>query len=188
MCQCTRCFPAVGGAQRENWLPAAGYPRPCYQIGLDGKSRTVLALGDKLHAFVTPGSWTEGYREARLYRARIGTNVWQRAGWAFTKGTPYRLLTPGLLQAGRDHADLGGGYVYAYATRYAPSRPESDGHSVQRGPNGGEIMLLRAPRGGDLLSKAVWRLFAGLDGAGRPTWTADPARMRPVIVDRNGVG
>ena len=72
-----------------------------------GKTYGLLAIGDTLYAFVSPGSNGDNYREARLYRAPLGTGDWVRARWAFDKGSPYRIVLPTFLQAGRDYADGG---------------------------------------------------------------------------------
>jgi hypothetical protein len=97
---------------------------------------------------------------------------------------PARLHAPTFLQGGRGDSE-GGPDLYAYAVRFAPTLDQ--GASIQRGPRGGEVLLLRAPRTGGLQTRA-WKLFAGLDGAGHPRWTPQPASAQPVIVDRNGVG
>src|SRR5690348_7776853 len=41
-----------------------------------GKTYGVLALGDTLYAFVSPGSNAANYQEARLYRAPLGGGPW----------------------------------------------------------------------------------------------------------------
>lgn len=174
------CFPLFPGDLAENNQRSA-----CYRKGRAAKSYGALALGDRLYAFLTPGSLTQGYKEARLYAAPLGSNAWRRAAWAFTKDGPGRLLSPGLLQAGRNHADLGG-HVYAYAARHAPT--ESDDLSIQKGPRGGEVALLRAPKGADLLQRSAWQFLAGVDGAGRPSWTGEEGRLTAAITDRQGVG
>ena len=65
-----------------------------------GKTYGVLALGDTLYTFVSPGSNSANYREARLYRAPLGTDRWTRAGWAFTDAGPERIILPTFLQDG----------------------------------------------------------------------------------------
>src|SRR4051812_42349763 len=112
----------------------------------DGKSYGVLALGNTLYAWISPGSNARTLDEARLYAAPLGTNAWQPAKWAFTKGDPSHVILPTFLQAGKDYG-AGGNHVYAYAARYAPT--VAGQLSVQKGPDGGEIALLRAPRNGD---------------------------------------
>ena len=148
-----------------------------------GKSYGLLALGDTLYAFVSPGSNVANYREARLYRAPLGTGAWRRAGWAFEKNGPERIVLPTFLQAGKGYS-AGGRYVYVYAPRYAP---KGRGLSVQGGTGANGIALLRAPRD-DLMDRQSWQYFAGLDRDGDPRWSGKPGALRPTINDAAGVG
>lgn len=175
-----RCFPRRATAD----LRDAG--RQCDERnGLHGKAFGLLALGGTLHAFVSPGSAATNYREARLFSAPLGTNYWRRATWAFTRNAPDRLISVAFLQAGQDlrHAPT---HVYAYAPRYAPVDPSR--LSIQKGSSGGEIALMRAPRGADLQRRDSWRFFAGHDAEGGPLWTSGTAALRPAIVVPQGVG
>lgn len=171
------------------WAPPALRERrpvsACRGAGLDGKSTGILALGSDLYMWITPGSYTKAYREARLYKAPIGSNDWTAASWAFTPADGVQLLKPTFLQAGPDGADVAD-YLYAYAAAYAPVQKER--LSVQLGPNGGELHLMRAPRGSSLLAEASWQFFGGLTPSGDPTWVAEVGRSRPVLTDRNGMG
>src|SRR4051794_7101587 len=151
-----------------------------------GKSYGLLALGSKLYAWISPGSNARNYDEARLYSAPLGTNSWTPAKWAFTKDDPARIILPTFLQAGKNYV-LGGGFVYVYAPRYAPT--VAGQLSIQATPGGsGEIALLRADRKKDLLAKTSWEFYAGLDQSGTPKWSPDPSQLKPVITDKNGVG
>src|SRR3954452_5436487 len=147
-----------------------------------GKSYGVLAIGRTLYTFVSPGSGAANYREARLYRAPLGTSAWQGADWAFTSGGPEHVILPAFIQAGPGYAG-GGSYVYAYAPRYAP---RGRGLSIQAGTGTNGITLMRAPTGG-LMDRDSWQYFAGLAG-GRPRWSDDPAALRTAMQDRAGVG
>jgi hypothetical protein len=163
-----------------------GPARPCYRRGRHGKSWGVLARGDQLYLWVSPASapWFL-YDEARLYRARLGTNEWTRAGWAFAETDPVPLIEPTFLQAGRDHADLDD-FLYVYAPRRAPVTLAY--HDVQRGARGGEVVLMRVPEAGDPMRREDYEYFAGADAGGDATWTRDPARARPAFADPSGVG
>src|SRR3954465_12232240 len=149
-----------------------------------GKTYGVLALGDTLYAFVSPGSNAANYREARLSRAPPGGGPWTRAGWAFTDRGPERLVLPAFLQDGRGYAG-GGPWVYAYAPRYAPRTPGR--LSIQDGTGSNGIVLMRAPRD-DLMDRGSWQFFAGLGRGGGPLWSADPGGLRPVLNSAAGVG
>jgi hypothetical protein len=173
------CIPPMGD------LVEGARGRPCSKKGVRAKAFTMLALGDQVFTFFTPGSSALNYVEARLRAWRIGSNDWRRAGWAFTRRDPYPLLAPAFLQAGRNYADIGD-YVYAYAPRYAPVAPSK--LSIQKGPGGGQIALLRVPKSADLLDRSRWQLYAGQDGAGRPRWTGSEGAAEPAFVDAAGVG
>jgi hypothetical protein len=184
-----RCFPLFRG----NFVDRArrhGRAFPCYGRATSGKSRSVLALGDTLYSIVTPDRLTAGYEEARIYKTRIGRSDWQRAPWAFESDGRYPIIFPAFVQAGRDHRDAADGWIYAYATRYAPTVPRGQRRfSLQRGPRGGEVTLLRVPRGADVMDRRNWSFFSGTAGAGgAPSWTADQDEAEGVFFDRNGVG
>src|SRR4051794_17185016 len=149
-----------------------------------GKTYGVLALGDTLYAFVSPGSNAANYQEARLYRAPVGGGPWTRAGWAFTDHGPERLILPGFLQDGPGYR-AGGPWVYAYAPRYAPRTPGR--LSIQDGTGSNGIVLMRAPRTG-LMDRGSWQFFAGLGQGGGPLWSADPGALRPALNSAAGVG
>jgi hypothetical protein len=171
-----RCFPKIG-------MMADPGPNPtCKGQGLAGKTWGVLALGDMLYAWISPGSNVMAYKEQRLYRAKLGTNSWTKASWAFKPGDPYPLLHPAFVQAGRNHGDLSG-YVYAYAPRLAPTSKTF--LSIQKSGGRGEIALLRVPKSANLMDRRKWQFFAGMVD-GKPTWTTSMAKIRPVIVDAAG--
>ena len=152
-----------------------------------GAQRMLRRAGPRPNALrlVSPGSGAVNYKEARLYAAPLGTNAWRRAGWAFTKDDRGRIILPTFLR--REGLGQGVGYVYVYAPRYAPN--QANRLSLQRTPGrGGEIALLRAPRGSDLMRRDSWQFFAGLDQSGQPRWSGDAHQLQPVITDQNGVG
>ena len=94
------------------------------------------------------------------------------------------MLSPTMVQAGWAYADIPD-YVYAYANRYAPEFPDDSVTDIMLG---GQVYLLRAAKGADLLSRSSWQFFAGLDANGAPGWTGDSAAKRPAITVPTGVG
>lgn len=175
-----RCVPILPPVEADTSVRSI-----CRGIGLNGKVRGMLALGDQLYGWWTPASAMHGYKEARVIRNRIGTNEWAITPWKLDAKLPQRLIYPVFMQAGQDHADLSD-YIYVYACRYAPIQSAS--LNVQAGPNGGEIFLLRLPRGADPMVNTNYQYFAGLLPHGSASWSASNAAARAVIVDRNGVG
>ncbi len=159
------CFAPAGGLVDRRAFPRV--TAVCQGRGLHGKSWSMLALGGSLHMFVSPGSGTAGYDEGRLYRAPPRSNAWTRASWAFTRRDDPPLVAPMFVQAGRGGADAP--FVYAYAARHAPA--PGTGLGLQRGPDGGQIYLLRAAKAANLLDRASWEFFAGTPGV--PAWSRD---------------
>jgi hypothetical protein len=161
---------------------------PCYRKESRAKSRSLLALDGYLYAHLTPGSAEGSYREARLYRSKLGTNDWDRAPWAFTPTGRYPIIAPAFLQAGKNQS-AEPNWVYAYAIRFAPIGGATK-QDIQLGPLGGEITLMRAARsaGVDLLNPASWKFYAGLSGDGQPIWTPQQDQAKGVFFDKNGVG
>lgn len=156
----------------------------CHRIGRHGKSWGALALDDQLHLWISPGSSAaELYREARLYRAPLGANRWTRAAWAFSLSDPVPVVQPTFLQAGQNHADLD--HHYIYAIRHAPVETRL---GIHRSAEGGQLMLMRAAKGSDLLLRENYEYFAGRNTDGEPIWTGNPARQQPVFTDPAGVG
>lgn len=142
-----------------------------------GKSNGILSVGGTLYMWVGPGSNTQAFTEARLYRSTDRGASWTAADWAFTAADG--IFLPTFAQFGRDYAGARDDFVYAYAMHLK----DPQAFEVQRP---GEIALLRAPRG-RLMERGAYSFFAGMDG-GSPRWTPDIAARRPVFEDPNGVG
>ena len=80
--------------------------------------------------------------------------------WRFTAGFGY----PTFLNFGRAYAGARDEYVYACSPDGAGAYKPVD-----------RMVLARVPRG-RIRERAAYEFFAGLDDAGRPSWTADIAR------------
>lgn len=174
------CMAPVPGFKADTRPYVAG--TPCYGKGLNGKTRGLLALGEDLYLWLTPGASTTGYKKATLVQGPFGQNSWT-PGWSLSNSTAPAVIFPTLLQAGQDHRDLD--YVYTYAVGYAPYDPSR--LSVQRGPNGGEVYLLRARRTAVLSQRSSWQYFAGLNGS-TPRWSSSGSAAKQVLRDKNGAG
>jgi hypothetical protein len=77
--------------------------------------------------------------------------------------------SPAFLNFGRDYAGARDGFVYTY-TQDGPSAYESDN----------SLLLARVPKE-RIRDRGAWEFFMGLDGGGRPRWTADVAQAGPVF-------
>ena len=60
------------------------------------------------------------------------------------------MLSPAMVQAGRAYADIPD-YVYAFSIRYAPEFPDDSESDIMLG---GEVYLIRAAKGANLLSRS----------------------------------
>lgn len=183
------CFPLLPREWIDNRKPQPGHKNPCKGKSINAKSVSMLALNDSLYMWLTPSSGPWGLAEHRLYQGRVATNTWKRADWSLTPNVTNPLLSPVFLQAGKNYEEIRD-YVYAYAGRHAPV-PDATVISpvwLHKGPGGGQIALLRAPKDSDLLVRSNWELFTGLNGSGDPTWTKTWSAWKPVFTDPNGVG
>lgn len=144
----------------------------------DGKSYGIVSVGGRLYKWVSPGSGTQNYQEARLATSTDNGATWTKANWAFTQQDA--LVLPTILQFGRDYAGARDNYVYHYAIRLT----NASSLQVQKP---GMIDLMRVPRD-RIMDRAAYDFFAGLDSAGNPRWVKDIKARVPVFQDPNGVG
>lgn len=156
-----------GGVGASNPPPPSG-----------GKSYGMLALGDTLYAWVSPGSATANYDYTRLHRSTNGGRNWTAASWRFLESD--RVILPTILQFGRGYAGARDDYVYTYAPRLKNA-------SSLRVQVPGEIDLMRVPRG-SIMTRNAYQFFDGLNSDGSPRWTATLANREPVFRDPAGVG
>lgn len=139
-----------------------------------GKTRTILAVGETLYFWRSPGSDVSGVDYQRLYRSDDHGARWRDTGveWTFDD---HGIGLFAMLQAGRGHA--GERYVHIYATELH--------ERIWEVQVPGEIVLLRVPTD-SLEHQAAYRFFAGLDSAGEPTWGTHGQRV-PVHRDARGL-
>jgi len=145
----------------------------------DGKSYGIVSIAGVLYMWRGPGSGTDSYQDARIYKSTNHAASWSGADWTFTKST--RLIMPTILNFGKDYAGARDQYVYHYFIRLQGDPGSLEVHKP------GKIDLARVPRG-KLMDKNSYEFFAGLDGQGNPAWTPDQSQRKPVFEDGNGVG
>jgi len=145
---------------------------------VEGKSYGILALRDSIYLWISPGSDTQNWSSARLYRSGDGGRSWEPTS-VILSGEADSLGVPAFIQHGRDHEWSRDGYVYVYATGIT----DIGQWEVQRP---GRIFLLRV-REDSISSPGAYRHFAGLDPDGEPTWNEDSQTRQPVFEDPNGV-
>lgn len=149
-----------------------------YPATFGGKSYGILALGNTLYMWVSPGSNTQNYEEARLYRSTDGGASWSGASWAFSKNDG--LILPTFLQFGKGYQGARDEFVYIYANHLK----DSSSLKVQKP---GEIALIRVHKN-SIMDRSAYQFFSGFDGGGNPLWTNDIKNRVPVFMDPNGVG
>lgn len=161
-----------GGKDAERPATVDGKP-------VDGKSWGMVAVGETLYMWVSPGSpLSDMRREARLYRSQDGARSWTPASWAFTLDDA--LMIPTICQFGRGYEGARDGYVYHYFLH-----PRNDISDHIQKP--GTVYLARSPKE-RLMERESYEFFAGMAGA-EPRWTRRVEEKQPVFEDReNGVG
>lgn len=142
-------------------------------FGEHGKSGGVLAVGDRLYAWLNTqnGAWPDV--DQALIWSDDGAATWERSRWVFAKGKgglkPATFLNFGKGYTGAPD-DLRG-YVYFYGQRQGEDQ---------------NAYLGRAPQD-KLTDRAAYEFLCGTDDDG-PRWSPDPDKARPVFSDVHGTG
>ena len=145
---------------------------------ITGKSYGIVAIKNTLYMWVSPGSDSDGFKEARLFFSTDSGGTWKKAEWAFSADEG--LLNPTFLQFGRGYEVARDRFVYVYAVIIK----DSSKLEVQKP---GEIALLRVLKHKILFRKA-YEFFSGIDNTGKPVWAPEISKHVPVFQDENGVG
>jgi len=149
-----------------------------------GKVWALISVNATLYAIgaVWPGtagvSTISSPMEARLLWSSDRGSSWQYTNWTFYDSSTTDFFYPtGFAQFGKDNEGARDGYVYLYGAR---SPQETSGLE-------GLLYLVRVPSG-QLLAKAEYQWYAGLDAQGAPIWTSERANREPVFADTTGLG
>jgi hypothetical protein len=102
---------------------------------------------------------------SRLGWSKDHARTWNWADWKFTTS----FGCPTFLNFGQNYAGARDGFVYVYSQDADSAYVPAD-----------RMVLARAPAD-RLTEQKTWEFFAGLDPAGKPTWTADIAARRGVF-------
>ncbi|MFQ6098614.1 MAG: hypothetical protein ACE5O2_12880, partial [Armatimonadota bacterium] len=130
------------------------------QPAIRGKTSSgVLSVGGAMYLYVVEQDvWTNN----RLWRSTDFGMSWKDLGPVFNEpGAAF--ADPGVLQFGRDYDGARDDYVYGYS-----EKPWPDG-----------LALFRVPKH-RLAERPAYEFFSGFDAAGRPKWTRDIGRQKPV--------
>ena len=143
-----------------------------------GKTAGILFVDGTLYARINlqDGRWPN-VDHFLAWSTNLGA-TWVQADWRFPKGQgnfqPARFLN-----FGEDYSGVPpnlAGFVYIYG----PRQPAQASQPI-------ELFLARVPKD-KLRVRAAYEFFQGLSPSGEVRWTMDPAQMRPVFGDANGVG
>jgi hypothetical protein len=135
-----------------------------------GKAHALLSIDGVLYMVIT--------EQDEWMRGRLAWSADHGASWTLTPDWTFdepggAFAAPAFLQFGRDYQGARDGYVYGYSEKV-------------RGCYQPDLVMFRAPKG-QLKGRKAYEFFAGLDGSGRPHWTADLNKMKPVFSDPNGI-
>ena len=108
--------------------------------------------------------WVRNVGNAQLLWSPDRGKTWQ---WGFKMETGFG--SPAFLNFGRNYAGARDDFVYTYS-QDGPSAYDSDN----------SVALARVPKQ-RIRERGAWEFFAGLDGSGRPLWTADVTHRGPVF-------
>jgi hypothetical protein len=167
-----------GDADDYSGINVWGGLDPENPAGFGGKSYGILCVDGVLYMWVSPGSDTNNYSEARIYESTDHGAHWSGADWAFTQSDG--LILPTFLQFGRDYAGSRDDFVYVYANHLK----RSDALAVQIP---GEISLMRVHRS-SIMDRDGYEFFTGIDGSGLALWDPDMSARAAVFENPEGVG
>jgi hypothetical protein len=138
-----------------------------------GKTGGILAVGNRLYAWLNTQNGTWPDVDQALIRSDDRAATWVRSNWVFPRGKG-NLKPATFLNFGKGYADVPDhlrGYVYFYGQRQGEDT---------------RTYLGRAPVQ-KALDRAAYEFLTGFD-QGRPVWETDAAKAYPISVDINGTG
>lgn len=179
---------AEGKALGSVWADPRHYNRkPTGMLAVDGngdgKCELYLAV-QNLHTAPCPDCFNDA-PDASVVRSDDYGVTWQDTDGPMFTG--HKFTTVLLLDFGKggEHARVLGpqdsGCAYAYGIDYNWRDPADPGL-----PSTTDLYLARVPVG-RIQERSAWRFFAGLGADGKPAWTPDIERRRPVLHDARTV-
>ncbi len=171
-----------GGRTDYSGFNIAGGKNAPHPPPFPGKSEGLLAIGDTLYL------WREGkasdnanFSSSELYRSDDLGATWRSTGVDFSRNKgafpagDEGFFALAFCQFGRGYTGTPDSFVYIYAPDVIDPT-----HWNVRKP--GRVNLLRVPRE-RIEKRQAYQFYAGLDGAGKPRWTASIAERKPVWQD-----
>jgi hypothetical protein len=111
------------------------------------------------------------FTNSKLAWSKDYMKTWTWADWHFAD----TFGCPEFVQFGKNYQGARDNYVYIVS--------QDNDNPYHYWPN---IVMARAPKH-EVENRAKWEFFAGLDKAGKPVWTADLYRRKPIFTDPKGV-
>lgn len=133
------------------------------------KASGLLMVDTVLYMFVRNYRVADDFRHSRLAWSKDGARHWQWADWHFA-GT---FGCPEFVQFGPGYSGARDGFVYVVSQ----ANDSAYGYSP-------DIVMARAPKA-RVAERAAWEFFAGMEN-GRPQWSRDIERRRPIFTDPQG--
>jgi hypothetical protein len=146
-----------------------------------GKSWGIISIDGIFYMWRSGAASADCFEFQKLYKSEDHGAAWEDTGVEFNVDSFNRsrgFFVPTFLQFGQDYNGARDNYVYIYA-------PEVKS-LVWELQIPGEIALIRVPKG-TMASQEHYEFYAGRDESGKPIWTHDGDRRRPVFYDANGV-
>jgi hypothetical protein len=178
---------SAGSINASNASNVYGGQNGLHPATIKGKAGSIIAIGSDFYAIGSvwqpndPG--TNGFGAPSHSEIEYSTGnaySWKSnySNWIFcSDGTdPSGFCPIGFVQFGAGYSGAPDGYVYIYGTT-----AQNFFRDALPGP--AYTYLARVPKN-QLLTKASYEVFSGLDSSGNPTWNADWTQMRPVFTDR----
>jgi len=136
------------------------------QPAIRGKTSSgVVAVGDAIYLFVVEQDvWTNNH----VWRSTDSGLTWTDLGPMFNEPKA-AFADPGIIQFGPGYRGARDEFIYGYSEKPWPDA----------------LALFRVPKD-RIADRKACEFFAGLDKDGRPRWTRDIGRMKPVFRDPNG--
>lgn len=111
--------------------------------------------------------WVRNAGNAQLAWSKDHARTWE---WGFKFEQSFG--SPAFLNFGKDNLDAPEEYVYTYSQDGGSAYEPSDGVILAR------VKLKK------IRERKDWEFFAGLEGNGKPRWTKNPAKRKPVFEDK----
>ena len=110
--------------------------------------------------------WTRNATNSQLAWSTDHGATWTWADWRFTES----FGCPTFLDFGKNNAQARDDFVYTFSPDSSSAYETADA-----------VVLVRAPKA-RLREQSSYEFFAGIDDAGKPQWTREPARRQAVLV------